>query len=186
MPASPRYVGYIAQSLDGYIATPDGGVGWLDPFNAALAECSCDEGCGYNDFIEDVDAVLMGRSTYRQVMGWGWPYGDRAGYVLTHRHDYRGDHITAAGPIDGLRAAIEANGHQKIWIMGGGETQRAALDAGMFDAISVFVMPTLLGDGLPCFAKGIQRNVTLRNVAKQPGGILQLDYDFQEPEASAA
>lgn len=185
MPAHPRYVGYIAQSLDGYIATPDGGVGWLDPFNAALAECSCEDAGGYNAFIEEVDAVLMGRATYRQVMGWGWPYGDRAGYVLTHRHDYKGDHIAAAGPIDGLRSAIEANDHQKVWIMGGGETQRAALDVGMFDEISIFVMPTILGDGLPCFAKGAQQNLTLKKSSQKPGGILQLDYDIAGPPAEA-
>ncbi|MBO6898754.1 MAG: hypothetical protein JJ868_15380 [Shimia sp.] len=51
MATAPRYAGYIAQSLDGYIATPDGGVGWLDPFNAALAECSCEDAGGYNAFI---------------------------------------------------------------------------------------------------------------------------------------
>ena len=28
-----RIILYIAQSIDGYIAGPDGGVGWLDEFN---------------------------------------------------------------------------------------------------------------------------------------------------------
>ena len=53
MATAPRYVGYIAQSLDGYIATPDGGVGWLDPFNAAPAECNCEDAGGYNAFLDE-------------------------------------------------------------------------------------------------------------------------------------
>ncbi len=177
MYSRPRFVGYIAMSLDGFIATPDGSVNWLDPFNTVLADN--DDG-GYGKFIAEIDAVLMGRTTYSQVMGWGWPYEARAGYVLTHRHDFNGDHVTAAGPVEDLRAAIATNGHQHIWVMGGGQTQRAALDADMFDAISIFVMPTLLGAGLPCFAPGTQRDLTLRASTPLPGGILQLDYTFKD------
>ncbi|GAA6181527.1 dihydrofolate reductase family protein [Shimia sp. NS0008-38b] len=180
MQTAPHFVGYIAMSLDGFIATPDGGVEWLDQFNTALSECSSEDAGGYNAFIEKVDAVLMGRTTYNQVLGWGWPYGERAGYVLTHRRDFTGDHVTAAGPIEHLRDAIQTNGHKHVWVMGGGATQRAALDAGMFDELSLFVMPILLGDGLPCFAKGTQRNLSLNNVAAKPGGILQIDYTFKE------
>ncbi|MBO9409125.1 dihydrofolate reductase [Shimia sp. R9_1] len=174
----PRYLGYIAMSLDGFIARPDGGIDWLDPFNSALAEGG-DDG-GYSDFIAPIDAVLMGRSTYQQVMRWGWPYETRAGYVLTRQDDFTGDHVTAAGDIDTLRAAIAANGHKTIWVMGGGETQRAALDVGMFDAITLFVMPTLLGAGLPCFTPGAQRDLDLTQITRKPGGIVQLDYKFKE------
>lgn len=177
MVTQPKYVGYVAMSLDGFIASPDGGVDWLDPFNTALGD---GDAGGYGPFIAEVDAVLMGRTTYQQVLGWGWPYESRAGYVLTHRRDFKGDHISAAGPIDTLRNAVAKNGHQKIWVMGGGQAMRAALDAHMFDEISVFVMPTLLGTGLPCFAPGAQRDLTLRGSKQLAGGILQLDYTFKD------
>lgn len=165
-------------SLDGFIADANGSVEWLDPFNAALGEAG-DDG-GYGDFIGPIDALVMGRATYEQVMGWGWPYEARAGYVLTRQMDFTGDNVTAAGDITALRTAIEANGHRHIWIMGGGETQRAALDNGMFDNLQVFVMPTLLGDGLPCFAPGKQHNLSLTASTEMPGGIMKLDYAIKE------
>lgn len=171
----PTYVGYIAMSLDGFIADANGSVDWLNPFNNALG----DDG-DYGAFIKDVDALIMGRTTYQQVMGWGWPYEDRTGYVLTHRRDFSGDNVAAAGNLETLRNAIKAQGHKNVWIMGGGETQRAALDAGMFDTLSVFVMPTLLGNGLPCFAKGPQHNLTLTATEQKPGGILKLDYAIKD------
>ncbi|MDO6484524.1 dihydrofolate reductase family protein [Shimia thalassica] len=175
MSTRPTYVGYIAMSLDGFIADTSGSVDWLDPFNAALG----DDG-DYGTFISDIDALIMGRPTYQQVMGWGWPYENRAGYVLTHRTDFTGDHIAAAGSIETLRTAIEAKEHRHIWIMGGGETQRAALDANMFDTLSVFIMPTLLGRGLPCFGAGLQHNLTLTASTQKPGGILKLDYAIKD------
>ncbi len=178
MNSTPKYVGFVAMSLDGFIADSDGGIGWLDPFNDALAADGGDG--GYGNFIAEVDAVLMGRTTYQQVMGWGWPYESRAGYVLTQRRDFKGDNVTTAGPIDALKEAIETNGHHRVWIMGGGKTQRAALDAHMFDDLSLFIMPTLLGRGLPCFAPGVQRNLTLIATHQREGGILQLDYSFKD------
>lgn len=176
MSQTPAYVGYIAMSLDGYIADKAGGVGWLDPFNAALAEAGSDG--GFEPFIYKVDALLMGRLTYEQVIGRGWPYGDRAGYVLTQTEDYTGDHIVAAGSTDTLRSAIEAAGHQTVWIMGGGAAQRAALDAGMFQSLRVFIMPTLLGGGRPLFTDGKQHNLKLTSSQQLAGGILQIDYNI--------
>ncbi|MEP2715812.1 dihydrofolate reductase family protein [Pseudophaeobacter sp.] len=175
---SPKYVGYIAMSLDGFIADEGGSVAWLDPFNEALASDGHDG--GYGDFIADIDALVMGRTTYRQVMGWGWPYEDRPGYILTRNTSFTGAHCAAAGDIEMLRKAIEKAGHQRVWIMGGGETQRVALDAGLFDTLRVFIMPTLLGRGLPCFAPGAQHNLKLTSTEEKPGGILQIDYDIED------
>ncbi|MCG7522732.1 dihydrofolate reductase family protein [Ruegeria sp. Ofav3-42] len=174
---SVSYVGYIAMSLDGFIADENGSVDWLNPFNEKLAADGGDG--GYGDFISGIDALIMGRSTYEQVLGWGWPYEDRAGYVLTRQSEYQGNHVAAAGNIDALRNAIEQAGHQCVWVMGGGEAQRAALDAGMFDRLRIFIMPTLLGRGLPCFAPGDQRYLDLTEVSHHPGGILQIDYSIK-------
>nr|WP_254439344.1 dihydrofolate reductase family protein [Ruegeria arenilitoris] len=172
------YVGYIAMSLDGFIADKAGSVDWLNTFNDSLASDGGDG--GYGEFISEIDALIMGRTTYEQVLGWGWPYEGRVGYVLTRKTGYSGEHVASAGDINTLRGAIEDAGHRRVWVMGGGETQRAALDAGMFDTLRVFIMPTLLGRGLPCFAPGQQHYLELTDIARQPGGILQIDYSIKD------
>ena len=169
------YVGYIAMSLDGFIADKGGSVAWLDPFNALLAGDT-----GYADFITDVDAVLMGRTSHEQVIGWGWPYEDRANYVLTRQAGYAGDHVTAAGDIDTLRGAIQTAGHKRVWVIGGGEAQRAALDAGMFNTLQVFVMPTILGGGKALFSPGKQHNLKLASCHEMAGGILNITYHIED------
>jgi len=176
MPTNTQFVGFIAMSLDGFIADTDGSVRWLEPFNENLASGG-DDG-GYCDFIASIDALVMGRKTYEQVMGWGWPYEARAGYVLTTDLDFNGDHITAAGDIEILNNAIQKAGHKTVWIMGGGAAQRTALDAGMFHSLRVFIMPTLLGSGRPLFTEGPQRNLKLSSCQALAGGILQIDYNI--------
>jgi dihydrofolate reductase len=61
---------FIAQSLDGFIATTDGGVEWLDAIpNSEGSDF------GFSEFIAKVDALLMGRNTFEKVLSFGqWPY----------------------------------------------------------------------------------------------------------------
>ena len=68
---------YIAQSLDGYIADADGGVGWLEAAGGG-------EDYGYDAFFRGVGALAMGAATYEQLLSWGvWPYADVPTWVFT-------------------------------------------------------------------------------------------------------
>lgn len=60
----PNYV-YIAVSQDGFIATPDGGVEWLDDIPSP-------EGSdfGFAEFISGIDAIVMGRKTFEKVLSF--------------------------------------------------------------------------------------------------------------------
>lgn len=50
---------YIAASLDGYIARPDGDLDWLTEFPNPTKE-----DYGYNEMLTSVDTVIMGGRTY--------------------------------------------------------------------------------------------------------------------------
>lgn len=65
---------YIAVTLDGYIARPDGSIDYLEQFQQDPADTS------FADFLGTVDAIVMGRKTFKQVISFGeeaCPYGER-------------------------------------------------------------------------------------------------------------
>jgi len=74
---------YAAASLDGFIATPDGGVDWLPPIEAG------GEDYGYGDFYPSVDAILMGSATYENILRHAaWPYPDKRCWVFSKQRRY--------------------------------------------------------------------------------------------------
>ncbi len=62
---------FIARSLDGYIADKYGGLDWL---NSVPNPDHLD--LGYENFIQSVDAIVMGRATFALVCSFDmeWPY----------------------------------------------------------------------------------------------------------------
>ena len=52
---------YIAVSLDGFIARPDGSLDWLSLVERA------GEDYGYQAFLKSVDTLVIGRRTYDQT-----------------------------------------------------------------------------------------------------------------------
>ena len=69
---------YVAASLDGLIATPDGGIDWLKPFEGGA------EDYGYGEFYASIEAVLLGRATYETALRFPeWPYPGKPYWVFS-------------------------------------------------------------------------------------------------------
>ena len=70
---------YVATSLDGFIADREGSVEWLAPYDARLY--------GYDKFVAEVGALIMGRRTYEMIraIGEDWPYAGKPVFVLASR-----------------------------------------------------------------------------------------------------
>ena len=64
---------FVGVSLDGFIARPNGDLDWL------MGEGGGDSAeYGYNEFIADIDAIVMGRKTFEKVLSFDkWYYGDK-------------------------------------------------------------------------------------------------------------
>lgn len=62
---------FIATSLDGYIADKAGNIDWL---NSTPNPDQID--MGYSSFMENIDALVMGRTTFETVcsLDMDWPY----------------------------------------------------------------------------------------------------------------
>ena len=59
----PKVSVYIATSIDGYIAKKDDGLDWLENFSPPPGDH--DEDYGHNEFMSSVDALVMGKNTYK-------------------------------------------------------------------------------------------------------------------------
>jgi dihydrofolate reductase len=141
----PRTVYYAAASLDGRIADRDGGTSWLRPFFAPEL--------GFHQFFESVGAVVLGRATYDQATSSGhWPYAGKKGLVVTSRSLKNAPEGVGAARVEELKEAVGALRRElarDVWIVGGAKTAGACLAAGLVDELEIYVVPRLLGAGLP-------------------------------------
>jgi len=149
---------FCACSLDGFIAGEGDDLSWLpEPEEGEPAEDH-----GYDAFMADIGALLMGRGTYDVVRGFDvdWPYGDTPVIVATRRPLDEGapDTVVAAeGDIESLAARARDAADGKDVYVDGGVLIRQALDAGLVHDLVVTIIPVALGRGHPLFAGVEQR-----------------------------
>lgn len=171
--ASPQIQIYIATSLDSFIATADGGVDWLEPFQA--------EDLGYSAFVATIGTIVMGRTTYEQIRGFGsWPYAGKRTVILSSRAIGSPPENTEVSD-DGIQALVsrlKALG-EDVWIVGGAKTIRAFLDHDAVDRMELFVIPVLIGSGLPLFERSPRHaRLSLEETQSFPCGVVRLVYRF--------
>ncbi len=170
----PEVVYYVAASLDGYIATSDGGIEWLSPFEGK------GEDYGYAAFYASIDAVLLGRRTYAQCLTFGeWPYPGKPCWVFSHgriKINEPGVTLTNQDPHQ-MVSELHARKLQRAWLVGGGELAGSFRREGFISEYIVSVVPVILGAGIPLFASGRPQEV-LRLVETNAyrSGIVQLRY----------
>lgn len=176
MSTRPRVSVYLATTLDGCIARDDGRVDYLDRFQGAGGE-----DYGYAEFIGGVDAVVLGRATWEVMLGFGVgpkPFGERRVVVLTHRPLEAGTLAeTHAGELRPLLERLGADGVRHVYL-DGGATIRQGLREGVVDALTLSVVPLVLGGGRPLFERGLPGSGwTLRDARGFPSGLARLRYE---------
>lgn len=168
---------YIASSLDGFIATEDGGVTWLDEFDDHY-ENGVDGG-SYEDFFAGIDCLVMGSYTYEQILSFGdWPYGEKPTTVLTHRGLSRqNEHIEFySGDLPELTRELKDT-YDDIWLVGGAKLAQEFLRSNLIDEIRLSIIPVLLGSGISLFDDaGTEYDLHLEDVTAYETGITELQY----------
>ncbi|WP_181699128.1 dihydrofolate reductase family protein [Chthonobacter albigriseus] len=169
-----RIRGYMAVSVDGFIAEPDGEVRFLEKYPA--------EGPVWDEFWSAIGTVVSGRGTWETVRRHGHDrfYEGRRGYVVTGTdpgilpRGFSPWHRDVDDLIEELRSAELPPGD--VWVLGGGLLQQAFLDRGAIDLLEIFVVPELVGEGIRMFPGGRSGRLDLVGAGDIGGGVVRLAY----------
>lgn len=179
-----RILGYIAASLDGYIAAPGDSLDWLFRYDGMQL--------GEHDpgvFLKRIRTVVMGRRTYDFIAKepTAWAYDQQRVIVVTSRPiiDQRGN-LETRSDIGALIAELRSLDDGDVWMLGGGQLQMAFMERGALDEIEIYVMPELLGGGSPLFpATGFQMSPKLLSAQALDRGSVRLHYSLSSVECRA-
>lgn len=146
-----KVVFYGAITLDGYLADENNSLNWL-------FETDTDDKSTYDEFIKQVDSVVMGRVTYEEVLKLveNEPlYPEQEVFVFTrdknqHFPDVNTIHVDPVAFINELK---KREG-KAIWIVGGGNLLKPLLEENMIDEWWIQITPVLLGKGKRLFEEG--------------------------------
>lgn len=176
------FLAFIAASVDGFIARPDGSLDWLPGATPHSPPAPVGEDHGYAALMARVDTLVMGRGTFDTVRDFTpWPYAGTRVVVLSrtlHAHDLPASlagHVEVhPGPVEAL--ARDLHGARGVYV-DGGVTIQGFLRAGLLDELTVTRIPVLLGAGRPLFGV-LDADVPLRHVrtAAFPSGFVQSSY----------
>lgn len=142
---------YVGTSLDGFIARKNGDFDWLNPFNNKEVYQS------YNEFIKNIDAIVIGRGTFETVLKFSeWPY-DRKVFVLSSSIKETPPSLKGKVTFLSLKPAevlihISKQGFSSLYI-DGGKVIQSFLKADLIDEMIITQVPMLIGNGIPLFGE---------------------------------
>jgi dihydrofolate reductase len=172
-----KTVVYLAASLDGYIADKNGGVDWLNEIpNPDQSDF------GFAEFMESVDAMVMGANTFRVVQSFGeWPY-EKPVYVASNSirevpKGYEERISLVQGEVREILTSISDLGYERLYIDGGKLIQSFLL-AGMLDELIITQIPIILGSGIPLFVE-FDNSIHLEHKGTQVIGVGLVKSHYQ-------
>jgi dihydrofolate reductase len=140
---------FIGTSLDGFIAGKNGDIDWL------VAFASPEVNAGYEEFIKDIDAVVIGRGTFETVLSFpSWPYAQKV-FVLSTTLKQVPDNVQSNATLVSMNprellAFLSREGYSNVYVDGGKVIQNF-LHEDCIDELIISRVPILLGSGLPLF-----------------------------------
>lgn len=142
---------FIATSLDGYIADKNGRIDWLH----SIPNPNSDD-MGYSEFTKEIDALVMGRTTFETVLGFDidWPYSKPV-FVLSNKlkdlpNSHKNKAFLVKGTLPEILDQIHKKGFNRLYI-DGGTTIQNFLKEDLIDEMILTTIPVLLGGGSPLF-----------------------------------
>lgn len=144
-----KLIYYVAASIDGFIATQDHSLDWLDAFTLG------EDATPYDKFYQNIGAIILGSTTYSWIMQHApndWPYKNIPAFVVSSKNlDVPAElNITVIDKTPSVitsTAKNAANG-KDVWLVGGGQCAAYFADAGELKQIFLTTIPVFLGSGV--------------------------------------
>ncbi|MDM4720171.1 dihydrofolate reductase family protein [Micromonospora sp. WMMA1363] len=184
-----KLVYYVASTLDGFIAAPDGSADFfgLEPDLAEHLAAHWPQTLptvAHPQFGIDrpegrFDAVMMGRGTYDHALRQGItsPYAHLKQYVFAHSLPPATEpevKIVSSDPVEFVRTLRHETGGD-IWLCGGGHLAGQLLPE--VDELVVKLNPIVIGSGVPLAARDFDpRRFTLVDTRPLASGVVILRY----------
>ncbi len=157
---------YIATSLDGYIADRNNSVDWLN-------ELPTEEGndLGWSDFMERVDALVMGRNTIDLVLSMDVPWHYKLPvFVLSNSLQevpagYEDKFEILSGDVSEVVETLAKRGYDNLYVDGGQVIQQF-LAKDLIDEMIITTIPVLLGAGISLFGE-LDKPLHFKHVSSQ-------------------
>lgn len=164
---------YISQSLDGFIADNKGSVNWIIGNNKEYAS-----DYGYEKFIKNIDTVILGANTYKQIKNElapdKWIYENLQSYVLTDEKIENTENIKYVNMnIEKLINKLKQEKGKDIWICGGANLVNQCVKANLIDEYQVTTVPVILGNGVRLFEENNKKiNLEFKEIKEENGLIM--------------
>ena len=157
---------YIAVSVDGFIASKDLSVKWLDKYFSKEMESN------YKKFFKTIGSVILGNTTHKQ---FPQKYEGKPTFVFSRKKKGKDENITyVQGSAKSFMKKYKLKG--KVWLLGGAEIINHFLKDNLVDEMRLMVMPELLGDGVRLFKKGNKRKMFKLIDKKSYEDVVELHY----------
>jgi dihydrofolate reductase len=176
----------MAASLDGLVARKDGRVDWMETSDEFVGGQTMDPEF-IEEFLKTIDCYVMGSRTYEtalrfEAQGFGWSYGDKPTFVLSSRELPRTRDTVEfySGDLGQLVNGRLRPTFRNIWLVGGSIVAAQCVRLGLADEIRYSILPILIGDGIPFFAK-LDSDIALHlvEVKAYKSGMVELRYEVR-------
>ncbi len=173
---------HMVASLDGFIATKDGSISWLQSTDNYEKGITLTEEA-VAAFIRSIDCYVMGSRTYEHALELGWPYGEVPVTVLTRRKlttDRNNVEFYAGDPDKLVNEGLKPK-YRNIWMVGGAMLTKDFLRRKLGDDIIISIMPVMLGGGTLFFDYiGQEQALHLKDVTAYKDGMVELWYEIKK------
>jgi dihydrofolate reductase len=190
-----KLIASVHTTVDGYMSGPTGDEDNPDWLYANVPEATAD----VQDFMRDVDLILLGRVTYEGFRQY-WPTAtgawadtlNRTPKVVLSRGG-AGLKEVDWGSFDTIRLVdhdaeaevrrLKAEPGKNIVLFASSQLVQAFTRSGLIDEYRIVVHPTILGSGRPLFdGSETRRELRLRSTKPYPRGAVSLVYEADGPE----